>query len=445
MNFNDKRDKLFKEALLWEEVNDISGAYVKEFEGLIENIIIGMLEGEDSFFGNFMLKVKRKVRVDITWPIGTVPLIDGYEMSFNPILFLGFSKGEMGALIKHEIYHIMYNHFKREKELKQNYNKLAVNLSLDISINQFIKKLPGNAKKLDGVAMEWNVTLKDNRSVEEYSKILHDKINEKNRRVDHNKTSDKISREIDLESAHDIWEEINLSDDILKDITRKNAISSIKGDVPKDILSIIEGYNEKEELSWQSILKNMLPVIKSGYKKTITRRDRRQPDRLDLRGRLSNSSPEIIVAIDISASMSDEDINKIIIEILAITSNRTNKITVIECDNDIRSIYTLKSPRDIRKRSCKSGATLFSPVFRYIKENNLRNNVLIYFTDGVGESYLDTEVINKKTIWVLTGDDSLSLKEYFGDVRRLKGNKVQGEGKSAALNMVREVIHDWAR
>ncbi|MGL4772689.1 MAG: vWA domain-containing protein [Clostridium sp.] len=445
MNFNEKRDFLFKKAIEFNDENEIKSDFIHGFDGLIQDIIIGMLEGEDSFFGNFMLKVRRKIRVDITWPIGTIPSFEGYEMSFNPILFLQYSRNEMGALIKHEIYHIMYNHFKREKELKEKYNKLAVALALDISINQFIKYMPGESKRLDGVALEWDVELKDNRSVEEYASILHNKMMKESKKDKKKSSSSKVEREIDVERSHDIWEEVNLSEDTLKDIAKKTSISSVKGNVPKDILEIIKAFNEKSQISWQQLLKGLLPTVKSGYRKTITRRDRRQPERLDIRGRLSDNNPELVVAIDISASMSDDDIKKIMIEILAITANKTNKITVIECDNEIRSVYNLKSPKDIKERSKKSGATAFTPVFKYIKDNNLRNRVLIYFTDGVGEKELGVERINNKTIWVLTGEDELSLREPFGEIRHINKNRVKGEGKGTALEMVREVIHDWAR
>ena len=186
-------------------------------------------------------------------------------------------------------------------------------------------------------------------------------------------------------------------------------------------------------------------TIRSGYKKTIMRRDRRQPERVELRGKLPNMIPEITVAIDISASMSDEDIKKIMIEILALTQNRRGNITVIECDNEIRRIYKLRSPKDIRKRKSNTGSTAFSPVFEYMKEKNLRNNILIYFTDGVGEKELTVKPVNSNTIWVLSGKEELSLENPFGIIKRINQNKVVGEGKSAALDMIREVVSNLAR
>lgn len=73
-------------------------------------------------------------------------------------------------------------------------------------------------------------------------------------------------------------------------------------------------------------MKNAIPAMKSGYKKTIVRRNRRQPERFDLRGTLPKNEAEVVVAIDISASMKDDEMKKILIEILSITHASKNKV-----------------------------------------------------------------------------------------------------------------------
>lgn len=57
--------------------------------------------------------------------------------------------------------------------------------------------------------------------------------------------------------------------------------------------------------------------------------------------------------------------------------------------------------------------TYFSPVFRWIQENNKRDAMLIYLTDGYGEHQLADDIINNHqcTLWVLTEKkEDLSLK-----------------------------------
>ena len=445
MNFLDKKKSLFGKVANIESVNEIGNDYKREFFDFLSNIVIDMLQGEDNFFGAFMLKMEKDIRFDITWPIATVPKLNGFIMYFNPILFLQYEKLEMAALFKHEIYHMMYSHYSREKTLKDKYSNDVVQIALDISVNQFIKNLPADSKRLDYVNKEFNINLKSNRSVEEYADILQKELEKKVKSSDKVKDSDKIARKLDISRAHELWEGIDLSNEIIDNNVKKIAVSIIEDKAPENIHKLIAGYNKKGELSWEEIIKRLLPSMRSGYKKTIMRRDRRQPERIDLRGKLPNMLPEITVAIDISASMSDEDIKKIMIEILALTQSRRGKITVIECDDKIRRIYKLRSPKDIRKRKSNTGSTAFSPVFEYMKENNLRNNILIYFTDGVGEKELTVKPVNNNTIWVLSGKEELSLEKPFGIIKRINQNKVVGEGKSSALDMIREVVSNLAR
>ena len=445
MNFLDKKKSLFGKVANIESVNEIGNDYKREFFDFLSNIVIDMLQGEDNFFGAFMLKMEKDIRFDITWPIATVPKLNGFIMYFNPILFLQYEKLEMAALFKHEIYHMMYSHYSREKTLKDKYSNDVVQIALDISVNQFIKNLPADSKRLDYVNKEFNINLKSNRSVEEYADILQKELEKKVKSSDKVKDSDKIARKLDISRAHELWEGIDLSNEIIDNNVKKIAVSIIEDKAPENIHKLIAGYNKKGELSWEEIIKRLLPSMRSGYKKTIMRRDRRQPERIELRGKLPNMLPEITVAIDISASMSDEDIKKIMIEILALTQSRRGKITVIECDDEIRRIYKLRSPKDIRKRKSNTGSTAFSPVFEYMKEKNLRNNILIYFTDGVGEKELTVKPVNNNTIWVLSGKEELSLEKPFGIIKRINQNKVVGEGKSSALEMIREVVSNLAR
>ena len=444
MDFEEKRQQLLKEAYSLEDNIKFNDSYKRSFFELVEDVILYLLQTQDAFFGQFMLRIRRGININITVPIATIPKRDGFNMYFNPFLFLNCSKKEMAALFKHEIYHIMNSHFERERKLKNRFSKEAIGVALDISVNQYIKDLPAYSKKINGINMEYNLSLEENRSIEEYAEEIYKSIKS---RIKESKISkeDDLKAEIDITKAHELWDEIQLSEEDIKSLTKKTAISAYNKNTPKGLENIILAYEEKAEIPWQVVLKNILPNVKSGYKKTITRRDRRQPDRLDLRGRLPNNETELIVAIDISASMKDDDMHRILVEILSITSSTKNKVTIIECDNEIRNIYEIRNERDIRKRSKENGSTQFTPVFQYIIDNNLRNVVLIYFTDGIGEKELSVKPINKKIIWVVSGNEELSLKNPYGEVKRINAEKKEVIEGNIGLKMLNEVIHEWAR
>ncbi|MCQ2012096.1 vWA domain-containing protein [Clostridium butyricum] len=444
MDFNEEREELLKEVFLMDEKKKCGDFYNRRFFDIVEKVILYLLQGQDAFFGQFMLSIKREIRFDIKVPIATIPKRDGFNMYFNPFFFLNCTKREMAALLKHEIYHIMNLHFEREKQLKNRFSKEAVGVALDISINQYIKDLPGYSRKLEAINMEHNLNLAENRSIEEYAEEIYKSIKS---RIKKDKFNENGNEEflLEMDKAHEIWDEIDIDEESINSLTKKTAISAYNKNTPEGLEKIILSYDEKPEISWELVLKNAIPAMKSGYKKTIVRRNRRQPERFDLRGTLPKNEAEVVVAIDISASMKDDEMKKILIEILSITHASKNKVTVIECDNEIRKVYKLRSEKDIQKRCRENGSTLFSPVFKYIRDKNLKNCILVYFTDGVGEKELEIKPFNKKTLWVICGDDELSLKESYGEVKRIHREKYEKLEGNIGLQMVNEVIHDWAR
>lgn len=444
MDFNEEREGLLKEVFLMDEKKKCGDFYNRRFFDIVEKVILYLLQGQDAFFGQFMLSIKREIRFDIKVPIATIPKRDGFNMYFNPFFFLNCTKREMAALLKHEIYHIMNLHFEREKQLKNRFSKEAVGVALDISINQYIKDLPGYSRKLEAINMEHNLNLAENRSIEEYAEEIYKSIKS---RIKKDKFNENGNEEflLEMDKAHEIWDEIDIDEESINSLTKKTAISAYNKNTPEGLEKIILAYDEKPEISWELVLKNAIPAMKSGYKKTIVRRNRRQPERFDLRGTLPKNEAEVVVAIDISASMKDDEMKKILIEILSITHASKNKVTVIECDNEIRKVYKLRSEKDIQKRCRENGSTLFSPVFKYIRDKNMKNCILVYFTDGVGEKELEIKPFNKKTLWVICGDDELSLKEPYGEVKRIHREKYEKLEGNIGLQMVNEVIHDWAR
>lgn len=444
MEFNDRRLILIDRVAAMETEREIDSQFEREFFSLVETVIINMIEGEDNFFGQFLVRLERAMRFDITWPLATVPKHEGYKMYFNPRLFLECNEAEMTALFKHEIYHIMYGHHEREKELRNKYTTTAVNMALDISVNQYVNNMPTESFRLERFNMEFYTNLKPNEAIEVYAEEIEKAIKEKLNNKKEGDSND-LGSFIDISKAHDVWEESGLNGDSIKELTKKIAISSMKDKAPEDIKKIVSSYTQIPEISWQEELKRLIPTIRAGAKKTITRRDRRQPERFDIRGKLPNSIPEIIVAIDISASISEKEIHKIMIEVLDIAKNRTNKITIIECDNEIRRIYEMKSKNDIKKRTSDNGATKFSPVFKYLKDKRMRNHVLIYFTDGVGEKELEVKPISKNVIWVLTGDDELSLNPAFGRIKKIDVKGEKGEGGTTGLEMIKEYQQEHGR
>ena len=185
--------------------------------------------------------------------------------------------------------------------------------------------------------------------------------------------------------------------------------------MPGEFMEQVELLNQPPVISWQTILKKYIGTIPTGKHKTRSRLNRRQPERFDLSGEVDEKTLKIVVAIDTSGSVEDEEIARIFNEIFEILARRKHDITVIECDAAVQRVYKAKTPADIKKKVKGRGGTLFTPVIDYINNHRYyRDALLIYFTDGFGEDSIPRP-LTYRNIWVVFDNpDDLSLEEPYG-------------------------------
>ena len=396
--------------------------FKKDFFSLVDKVNLSLMEDKENFYGYFLFQMGREIRFDITSATSINFKDAKYVMYFNPIIFLELNMEQMQSTIKHEILHVLSQHLIRLKDFKDKYSTLALNLAMDVVVNQCLDCLCPYSITLEYINNKYNLNLEKFKTFEYYLEKIQTELdlqeeNDEGEIVDNN---ENVAVDFDAEKTHDIWEEcIEIDEKTLRDFTEKFADNAEKGSVPTYIENMIKSLkNSKGELPWNLYLKKLMGTIEANKKKTITRRNRRQPNRLDLRGELRGHKAEIAVAIDISGSISDEEFKQAIKEVLTIVKSHNQEITIIECDKEIKRTYKVKSPKDIKERVASGGGTKFLPVFEYA--NNKKINLLIYFTDGKGEEKLEIKPRGYKTLWVISGrGEKLSLQEPFGVVKKL--------------------------
>ena len=396
--------------------------FKKDFFSLVDKVNLSLMEDKENFYGYFLFQMGREIRFDITSATSINFKDAKYVMYFNPIIFLELNMEQMQSTIKHEILHVLSQHLIRLKDFKDKYSTLALNLAMDVVVNQCLDCLCPYSITLEYINNKYNLNLEKFKTFEYYLEKIQTELdlqeeNDEGEIVDNN---ENVAVDFDAEKTHDIWEEcIEIDEKTLRDFTEKFADNAKKGSVPTYIENMIKSLkNSKGELPWNLYLKKLMGTIEANKKKTITRRNRRQPNRLDLRGELRGHKAEIAVAIDISGSISDEEFKQAIKEVLTIVKSHNQEITIIECDKEIKWTYKVKSPKDIKERVASGGGTKFLPVFEYA--NNKKINLLIYFTDGKGEEKLEIKPRGYKTLWVISGrGEKLSLQEPFGVVKKL--------------------------
>lgn len=409
---------------------EITKEFKEDFFKLVDKVILSLMEDKDNFYGYFLFQMGREIRFDITSASGVNFKGAKYVIYFNPILFLQLNMKQMETTIKHEIHHVLSLHLSRAKELKNKYSTLTVNLAMDIVVNQYLDNLPPYSTTLKGVNLKYNLNMEAYNTLEYYAEKIQSELDlmEENDEgeEDDSQVTNSMIESYNPEKMHDMWQESDEFDEkTLREFAEKVINASQKGTIPSQVESLIANLkNSQGEIPWNIMLKKLMGTVESNKKKTITRRNRRQPNRLDLRGEIRNHKSEIAVAIDISGSISNEEFKQVIKEVLSIVKNYNHEITIIECDKEVKRVYKAKSVRDIKKRLTSGGSTKFTPVFEYA--NNTKCNLLIYFTDGKGERKLEVVPRGYRTLWVISGrGDELSLDESYGPVKKLSNVEVK--------------------
>ncbi|MDR3560438.1 MAG: VWA-like domain-containing protein [Negativicutes bacterium] len=404
--------------------------FKEEFFSLVDKVNLSLMADKDNFYGYFLLQMAREIRFDISSPTAVNFKGANYVIYFNPIIFLTLTIKQMESTIKHEILHVLSMHLIRAKEGKAGYGILAINMAMDIVVNTYLDYLPPYATTLGWVNLNYSLKLLPFEPFEYYVEKIQTAIDlleaDNDGAEDDSNKDETIETDYNPEKTHDIWEDSSdIDEKTLNEFTEKFVNNSQKGSIPNYLESMIASLkNSKGELPWNIYLKRLMGTVESNKKKTVTRRNRRQPDRLDLRGQLRSHKAKIVVALDISGSISDEEFNQAMKEVFNIVKNYNHEITIIECDSEIRRMYKVKSIKDIKERMNIRGGTKFTPVFEYA--NNNKVNLLVYFTDGKGEDKLLSIPRGYKTLWVISGrGDKLSLKEAYGAVKKLNNIEIK--------------------
>lgn len=408
---------------------EASEDFKQRFLKFVSKLNLRLIEN-DSFYGYFFLQVGQEIRFTMTSGTGINFKGSRYVMYFNPLIFLDMTPAQMMSSIKHEILHVISLHLIRAKRLYERYTPLAINLAMDIVVNNYIEPLPPGAIDVKWLNKNFGTHVVAFKPLEYYVDEIQAHIDMARETDGATEVEDGLSDvpmsptdvvdSFDVAKSHDIWAESDQVDgDSQQQLTDKVVDTSSKGELPGYLSGLLsEMKSHRASLPWSVYLKRLIGSVAYGHRKTTTRRSRRQPERLELRGTLRKRRAKIVVALDCSGSITDGAFRQAMLEVLEITKSYDFEITVVECDSVIRRTYTVKKIQDVEPRVTARGSTLFSPVVAYA--NDLQADLLIYFTDGKGEKHLKINPKHYKILWVLVGEEAkLSVETPWGLVKRL--------------------------
>lgn len=335
-----------------------------------------------------------------------VSFTDNYNLYINLKLFSEYSLENRMAILKHEMLHILNGHLLHRNENKQHKNW---NLATDCAINQLIDKnhLPQNCITTEYIEELIKKPVKKLEPSEYYYNLLE------NSNID----TSKIDKNID---EHPTWElnDSQISEDAQKQITTEiieetmQESMSIIGNYPNKCSTWLEINKRKTKINWKALLKSYLRS--SNYKRTIFRRNRRNPDRKDLKGKINLKEASILYIIDASGSVQNSAFKKLNSEILSLCSELNIEITAIQVDTEASEPEKLSKNTKMIQRKRNAGTFLSAGLIK-AKEHKLKYSTVIISTDGyLAPSDIDEFIKTKKKLIFLissNGSDEV-FKKY---------------------------------
>lgn len=348
-------------------------------------------EEDRLFYGSILLKtiIEQSTKVPT---MGVCIKNSELYLYYNPAFVEPLTMLELIAVLEHEVLHIIYEHMNVNKEVERTVH----NIACDIAINQMIQNLPKGCLFPEQFNMP-----KDKNSTWYYNELMKKTQKQpkgglgKNGQGEQDK--DGTGNDGGTIDDHSQWAKMSESD---KEVVRQTIESTIKdqGTVPSKIEEQIKKLLKRPTIPWHMVLRHYLRSSVRAFTKASWKRPNRKMGEA-AKGKIPDRIAKIIVAIDTSGSVSQDEFTKFMSELYGIQKNYPSDITIIQCDADVQVVDKLKKGQTYKTNMKGRGGTSFVPVFEYIQEKRLNPDVLVYLTDGYGDFPKQPRY---STIWCIT-------------------------------------------
>lgn len=439
----------------------------KQTKTFIENIITQLMlsHGDNLFWGYVFNYIQKEVSFELPAPMGVTFKANEFVLMINPNKFMDHWTAEnITAIVIHEGYHLLMNHltiYQKAVGFKKfnSQNAHLVNISLDCEINQHITGLPKEGVTLESFAQLVKIPVskikpkagsiyyidlafksQENNSQNNNNSNNNNGGQEEDQSQNNNNSSSENGNQDQSQAnnidTHEGWnngkkdsssyispEEAlkNLMNTAKKDVSYK---TGGRGSVSDNIEKLLEKLNAPSQIPWQKLIGKTMGKQVYGKRETINRLNRKSPYSIMKKGKLPDRIAPIVVAMDTSGSVSEKELMFFYNEIYILSKKKHIPIEIIQFDSEVKSVQAIKNPKDLKFKATGFGGTTFQSVFNYLSENKYsRETMLFIFTDGGGESHIDTKQLHKIT-WIVTDENKLSVDDNKYPVYKLNSEKI---------------------
>ena len=182
-----------------------------------------------------------------------------------------------------------------------------------------------------------------------------------------------------------------------------NETQKARGNIPHEISHYLSLFHRARELDWKKVLKGIVGNKKVNSRRTILRKDRRNPDFDHIKGRTKDRMFDLAVVSDVSGSVSDEELYSLWGEICHICDVTKTPCTVVQIDTIAYKPTLLKKTTKVMPRKA-SGGTELNPAIKVLRDHNIKFNALVVTTDGelCTSDIAEFGKLNLPVIWLVS-------------------------------------------
>tara|TARA_B100000676_G_scaffold171977_1_gene169084 strand:+ start:362 stop:1558 length:1197 start_codon:yes stop_codon:yes gene_type:complete len=307
---------------------------------------------------------------------------DGFfTLLYNPGYFEGLNDDEMMDVLKHEFYHVIFEHvtgrLPGEKVTK------LWNFATDLAINSHLRHLP------EGALVPGEDEFEDmprGLSAEVYHSLLKERMQQEEEKKSDGNGNDggKNLEDIQEFDNHDGWGESQGAapqiakerlKNMIRDAAREASSSGSWGSVPesikKDILSRIDG-----TLDWRKVLRYFIKTSQKAQKSSTVKRINRRYPYLHP-GRKTNRQARVAISIDQSGSVDDSMLAAFFAELNKLAEIAT--FTVVPFDTAVseKDVFCWNKGQKYAHKRVLTGGTCFDAPTDYVNERDFDGHIVL--------------------------------------------------------------------
>ena len=357
---------------------------------------------EHPFIGNIALNMPFEVTEEVP-----TAATDGKRAKFNPNFCEKLSDEELKFLVAHECMHPMLEHpFRRGERDIRNWNKAGDYVINQLLVDEGIGKMP------EGGLYDNDIWQQGNGTTDGIYKVLPiiDDGDGEGGVGSVGGQGDPLDECLDADGSP-AEQEQNAAEWKVK-VAQAAQAAKMMGKMSAGVERFV-GEVLQPKVDWREVLQRFVEKCKDDTRSWARPNRRFLSQGMYLPSTSGEAMGELVVAVDCSGSIGQEEIDQFASEVLTIKEDSNpSAIHVVYFDSEVSHYDKFTRDDEVHITPHGGGGTAFSPVFEYLEEHNIEPVACVFLTDlycgdfGAEPAY--------PTLWVTT--DSNSTDAPFGEV-----------------------------